>query len=311
MFNDLQRQGVGLVGANGFIGSAILRALLHRGIAPRALCGPIESPRSLPVGVDFVTCDLADAERLKSWVSGLEVVIHAAGPPSVQRSFEMAEQYVRVHVEGTAALLRACRMAKVNQLVYISSAEVYGRPEANPVAETHRLQARSPYAAAKIGAEKIIEAHVESFGLEAVILRPFSIYGPHFHSDSLLSKVVSTANSGCIRLRDLRPVRDYCYVGDLAAAVLQACGIGEDKLRIINIGSGVGTSVADFAEVVLRTLGLNIPIVEDPFDSRPGQSEIFELVADITTAHDVLGWRPTTDLQEGLRLTLSVGPGKI
>ena len=311
MFNDLQQQGVGLVGANGFIGSAILGALLHRGIAPRALCGPIESPRSLPAGVDFVTCDLADAERLKSWVSGLEVVIHAAGPPSVQRSFEMAEQYVRVHVEGTAALLRACRMAKVNQLVYISSAEVYGRPEANPVAETHRLQARSPYAAAKIGAEKIIEAHVESFGLEAFILRPFSIYGPHFHSDSLLSRVVSTANSGCIRLRDLRPVRDYCYVGDLAAAVLQACCIGEGKLRIINIGSGVGTTVADFAEVVLRTLGLNIPIVEDPVDSRPGQSEIFELVADITAAHDVLGWRPTTDLQEGLRLTLSVGPGKI
>ncbi len=311
MFNELQEQSVGLVGANGFIGSAILAALLHRGIAPRALCGPIESPRSLPLGVQFVACDLADAERLQSWVSGLKVVIHAAGPPSVQRSFEMAEEYVRVHVEGTAALLRACRMAKVNRLVYISSAEVYGRPEANPVAETHRLQARSPYAAAKIGAEKMIEAHVESFGLEAVILRPFSIYGPHFHSDSLLSRIVSTAQSGCIRVRDLRPVRDYCYVGDLAAAVLQACFIGQDKLQIINIGSGVGTSVADFAELVVRTLGLNIPIMEDPVDSRPGQSEILELVADIKDAHDILGWRPSTDLRGGLGLTLSVGPVKI
>jgi nucleoside-diphosphate-sugar epimerase len=311
MFNELQEQTVGLVGANGFIGSAILGALLHRGIAPRALCGPIENPRSLPLGVQFVACDLADAERLQSWVSGLKVVIHAAGPPSVQRSFEMAEEYVRVHVEGTAALLRACRMAKVNRLVYISSAEVYGRPEANPVGETHRLQARSPYAAAKIGAEKMIEAHVESFGLQAIILRPFSIYGPHFHSDSLLSRIVSTAQNGCIRVRDLRPVRDYCYVGDLAAAVLQACFIGQDKLRIINIGSGVGTSVADFAELVVRTLGLNIPIMEDPVDSRPGQSEILELVADIKGAHHVLGWRPSTDLRGGLRLTLSVGPVKI
>src|SRR5450759_608744 len=308
MFNDLQKESVGLVGANGFIGSAILRSLLQSGIAPQALCGPTENPRSLPGGVEFVTCDLADVERLKSWVSGLDVVIHAAGPPSVQRSFEIAEEYVRVHVEGTAALLRACRMAKVNRLVYISSAEVYGRPEANPVAETHRLQARSPYAAAKIGAEKMIEAHVESFGLRAVILRPFSIYGPHSYSDSLLSRVVSPAKSGCIRVRDLRPVRDYCYVGDLAAAVLRACCIGEERLRTINIGSGEGTSVADFAELVLRSLGLNIPIVEDRSDSRPGQSEIFELVADITTAHDVLGWRPETDLQEGLRLTLSVEP---
>jgi len=311
MFSDLQKESVGLVGANGFVGSAILRALLHRGIAPRALCGPIDSPRSLPLDVDFVTCDLADGERLRSWVSGLEVVIHAAGPPSVQRSFEMAEEYVRIHVGGTAALLRACRMAKVKRFVYISSAEVYGRPEANPVAETHRLQARSPYAAAKIGAEKMIEAHVESFGLEAIILRPFSIYGPHFHSDSLLSTVVSTAKSGCIRVRDLRPVRDYCYVGDLAAAVLQACCIGEDELRTINIGSGVGTSVAHFADLVLRALGLNIPVVEDRLDLRPGQSEIFELVANITTARDVLGWFPATNLLEGLRITLSGEPGRI
>jgi nucleoside-diphosphate-sugar epimerase len=307
MLNDLQKQSVGLVGANGFIGSAILRSLLQSGIAPQALCGPAENTKSLPGGVEFVTCDLADVERLQSWVSGRDLVIHAAGPPSVQRSFEMAEEYVRVHVEGTAAMLRACRMAKVSRLVYISSAEVYGRPEANPVAETHRLQARSPYAAAKIGAEKMIEAYVESFGLRAVILRPFSIYGPHHHSDSILSRVVSTAKSGCIRVRDLRPVRDYCYVGDLAAAVLRACCIAEDRLRIINIGSGEGTSVADFAERVRRSLGLNIPIVEDGSDLRPGQSEIFELIADITTAHDVLGWRPETDLQEGLRLTLSVG----
>ena len=141
--------------------------------------------------------------------------------------------------------------------------------------------------------------------------QPFSIYGPHFHSDSLLSRIVSTAQNGCIRVRDLRPVRDYCYVGDLAAAVLQACFIGQDKLRIINIGSGVGTSVADFAELVVRTLGLNIPIMEDPVDSRPGQSEILELVADIKGAHHVLGWRPSTDLRGGLRLTLSVGPVKI
>jgi nucleoside-diphosphate-sugar epimerase len=311
MSNDLHKQNIGLVGANGFIGSAILRALLHRGIAPQALCGPIASPRSLPADVQFVTCDLADADRLESWVAGLEVVIHAAGPPSVQRSFEMAEEYVRVHVEGTAALLRACRIAKVNRLVYISSAEVYGRPEINPVAETHRLQARSPYAAAKIGAEKMIEAHVESFGLRAVILRPFSIYGPYFHSDSLLSRVVSTAKRGCIRVRDLRPVRDYCFVGDLAAAVLQACFIPEDKLQIVNIGSGEGTSVADFAELVLRSLGLNIPMVEERLDSRPGQSEIFELIADITTAQNVLGWLPATSLLEGLRLTLAVEPGRV
>jgi nucleoside-diphosphate-sugar epimerase len=305
MFNDLEKQRVGLVGANGFIGSAILRSLQQSGTSPLALCGPVRMPRPLPAGIECVACDLADVERLRSLVSGLDLVIHAAGPPSVQRSLEMAEEYVRVHVQGTTALLDACRIAGVRRLVYISSAEVYGRPEANPVAETHRLQARSPYAAAKIGAEKMVEAHVESFSLQAVILRPFSIYGPYAYSESLFSRVVSTAKTGCIRVQDLRPIRDYCYVNDLAAAVLRACCTEAEGLRIFNIGSGSGTSVTDFAKLVAQAMSLDISIVEDRTNSRPVQSEIFELVADIKAARDVLGWIPETDLLNGLRLTLS------
>ena len=309
MFHDLQKQSIGLVGANGFIGSVLLRALLHAGIAPRILCGPTENLRPFPQGVEFLTCDLANADGLESWVSGIEVVIHAAGPPSVRSSFEMAQEYIHVHVGGTAALLRACQMADVKQIIYISSAEVYGRPQVNPVSETHRLQARSPYAAAKIGAEKMIEAYVESFGLRAVILRPFSIYGPGSSPDSLLARVISTANHGCVRVRDLRPIRDYCYVGDLAEAVLLACRIRDEGLRIINIGSGKGTSVGDLAKLVLQSMGHDIPVMEDQVDVRPAQSEIFELVADIATARSVLEWCPKTDLEEGLRSTLSAELG--
>jgi nucleoside-diphosphate-sugar epimerase len=305
---DFQKETVGLVGGNGFVGSAIPDCLLHQGITPRVLCGPLESPRSLPDGVSSTECDLTDAGCLASWISGLRVVIHAAGPPSVKRSFEMADEYVRVHVGGTTSLLRACRMAKVRRLIYISSAEVYGRPEISPVPENHRLQARSPYAAAKIGAEKMIEAHVQSFDLDAIILRPFSIYGPHFHTESLLSRIVSTAKEGWVRVRDLRPVRDYCFLRDLATAVFQACCLQEGKLRAINIGSGKGTSVADFAKLAVRALGLDVPIMADRVDPRPGESEIFELVADITAAHEILGWHPEIDLAAGLRLALSTDP---
>jgi len=220
MFNDLRNRRVGLIGANGFVGSAVLHALIRSGVTPLALCGPSVSPRPIPDGIKSLSCDLTDAEGLKTWISTLDVIIHAAGPPSVQRSFEMPEEYVRVHVQGTAAVLRACHESKVRRLVYISSAEVYGRPRVNPVPESHRLQARSPYAAAKIGAERMIEAYAESFGLEAVILRPFSIYGPNSTPESLLGTIIAMAHGGSVRLRDLRPVRDYCYVGDLAKAVV-------------------------------------------------------------------------------------------
>jgi nucleoside-diphosphate-sugar epimerase len=305
MFNDLRNCRVGLIGANGFVGSAVLHALIRSGVTPLALCGPSVSSRPIPDGIKSLTCDLTEAEGLKTWISTLDVIIHTAGPPSVQRSFEMPEEYVRVHVQGTAAVLRACHESKVRRLVYVSSAEVYGRPRVNPVPESHRLQARSPYAAAKIGAERMIEAYAESFGLEAVILRPFSIYGPNSTPESLLGAIIAMAHSGSVRLRDVRPVRDYCYVGDLAKAVLQASCLVAEKLEILNIGTGRGTSVADFAALALRSMGLDLPVGEERSSARPGQSEIFELVADICKARDVLGWCPETDLEQGLRHALA------
>jgi nucleoside-diphosphate-sugar epimerase len=308
MVNNLRKHRVGLIGANGFIGSAVLHALIRSGVRPLALCGPSASPRPIPGGIRSVTCDLTHAEGLKSRISKLDVIIHAAGPPSVQRSFEMPEEYVRVHMQGTAAVLRACHESAVCRLVYISSAEVYGRPTVNPVCENHPLQARSPYAAAKIGAEKMIEAYAESLGLRAVILRPFSIYGPNSTPESLLGTIVGMARGGSVVLRDLRPVRDYCYVGDLAKAVLQATCLVAEKLEILNIGTGKGTSVADFAALALRSMGTNLPVIEERAFARPGQSEIFELVADISKAQTALRWSPETDLESGLRRIFALRP---
>jgi len=295
-----QSRRIGLAGANGFIGSAILRHLRGMGLSPRTLCGPGLSELDCP---NCLSCDLTDTEHLKHWVGGLEVVIHAAGPPSVRQSFEMPEEYVRVHVQGTTALLQACRSAQVKKVVYLSSAEVYGRAETSPVAETHRLQPRSPYAAAKIAAEKMIEVYVESFGLSAIVLRPFSIFGPNPTSESLFGTILSMAKQGCIRLHDLRPVRDYCYVDDVAVAVSRACSLRDNGLKFFNIGTGKGTSVADFAQCVLHALHLDLPVIEERSRSRH-RSEIFDLVADATAAQDILGWTPKINLDDGLRLAI-------
>jgi nucleoside-diphosphate-sugar epimerase len=310
MVNELRNQHVGLIGANGFIGSATLRALLRVGVTPRALCGPDTRPFSTSSGIDALVCDLTDADQLEPWVSGLDVIVLAAGPPSVRASFEMPEEYVRVHVQGTAAVLHACQKMNVRRLVYISSAEVYGRPVANPVGEGHRLQARSPYAAAKIGAEKLIEAYADSYGLSAVVLRPFSIYGPNPTPESLLANIITMAKRGCVTLANLKPVRDYCYVEDLASAVLLSASLLSDKLQIFNIGTGKGTSVADLAKLVLHLMDAHVPLLEDNGHMRPGESEIFELVADVSRARTVLGWQPDVDLEQGLRQVLRPLPGQ-
>jgi UDP-glucose 4-epimerase len=305
MRNSLRQTRIGLVGGNGFIGSAILQALLRWGGKPRVLCGPCAKPRPIPEGIETVTCDLNDEVRLNSWATGLDVIIHAAGPPSVWRSFQIPGEYARIHVQGTTSLLQACVQGKIERLVYISSAEVYGRPEVSPVSETHRLQARSPYAATKIGAERMIEAYVESLGLKAVVLRPFSVYGPDPTPESLLATIIKSVQAGKAELRDLRPIRDYCYVEDLAIAVLRAISLSLPKLAILNIGSGKGTSVAEFAEIVSRCMGSNVIFAEEGPRERPVAGESFRLVADITRARDVLGWLPEVSLEEGIRRSVA------
>lgn len=308
MVNDLQGQRIGLIGANGFIGSAILDALIRSGVTPRALCGPGARSRRIPDSVQCTVGDLCETDGLMAWASGLDTIIHAAGPPSVRRSFEIPEEFARVHVQGTTTVLHACSMNGVGRLLYISSAEVYGRPEVNPVPESHRLQARSPYAAAKIGAEKMIEACVESFGLNAIVLRPFSIYGHEPPAESLLANILALAETGAVQLRDTRPIRDYCYVGDLADAVLQAVRFKRAGLHVFNIGTGKGTSVADFATLVLHAAGKERIVIEDRAESRAGQSEIFELVADVSRAREALGWQAATSLENGLRQVLLSKP---
>src|SRR5207248_5272523 len=142
------------------------------------------------------------------------------------------------------------------------------------VGEDHPLSARSPYAAAKIGAERLIESYVHAFDLRAVILRPFSIYGPAASPESLIPTIIGMARRGLpVELRDLLPVRDYSFVTDVAEAIAGACCLENRELEIFNIGTMRGTSVERVAELILDALGLICPIREIGNRDRPGKSE--------------------------------------
>ena len=254
--------------------------------------------------------DICDTAALAKLVADVDAVVHLAGPASVAASFQDPARTVRVHAEGTAAVLQACHAGGVRKLVYISSAEVYGQPLRSPVSEQHPLGARSPYAAAKIGGEKLIEAWGHAFGLRAVILRPFSIYGPGASPESLIPRIIGMARRGLpVVLRNLKPVRDYCFVTDVAEAVALACSVQRSELDIFNIGTMRGTSVQRVADLILEVLGVSCPIREDGDRDRPGKSEIYELIADNRRAREVLGWQSAVPLETGLRMTID-GAGR-
>ena len=302
MLHEIEGKKICVTGAGGFIGSAVVEALLRNGAKVRALAGaPDDAVRDLPREVMMLKGEITDGALMLDLMTGVDVVIHIAGPPSVAASFDMPAEYARIHVGGTATVLDACRRLPVRRLVYLSSAEVYGQPRTNPVREDHPLQARSPYGAAKIGAEKFIESFALAFALEAVILRPFSIYGPGLSSESLIGTILRQARAGdSVKLASLEPIRDYCHVKDLAEAILRACTAQVSTCNAINIGTGVGTSVAEVAKLILRLFDREAAVIEQAKRRRPASSDIHCLIADTAKSREVLGWTPTYTLKRGL-----------
>ena len=301
----LRGLAVVVTGAGGFIGSALAAGLLARGATVRALAGaPGQDTSKLPAAVEPVHADIGDQAMLDHLAADASVCFHLAGPPSVAGSFGAPAEYARVHVLGTMAMLEACRRAGVRRFVYLSSAEVYGRAGTEPVAEDRPPAPRSPYAAAKAAAEQYVGAWGRASGLECVVLRPFSVYGPGLAGHSVLGTILrQVCGREEIVLADLRPVRDFVFLDDVVEGILRAAVLPVPG-RTFNLGTGVGTSVEALAGTAMRAVGVTVPLRCDPALRRPSEAEIHHLVADPAGAAEALGWRAHVGLEEGLRRTI-------
>jgi nucleoside-diphosphate-sugar epimerase len=304
---SLAGRNVVITGAGGLIGAAVTRALVECQAAVRALLGPSSADvASPPDSIQGVYGEVDNPGLMTDLVRQADVVIHLAGPPSVAGSFTAPVEYARVHTMGTVTLLEACRQHGVSRFLYISSAEVYGQPAVNPVPEDHPLCPRSPYGAAKVSGEAFVQAFTRASAMEAVILRPFSIFGPGTPTRSVLGTIVTQACRGeAIQVMDGRPVRDYCFIDDLVDVIL-LCSTAPlpQSCRVYNIGSGIGTSVSCLARRVLDALGRDLPMLVVPRRDRPPVADILELVSDPTRAHRELGWHTKISLKVGLQRLL-------
>jgi UDP-glucose 4-epimerase len=293
-----------VIGGAGFIGSHVARELITSGTRVRILAGPPKESRSIDFAADAcIHSDIADSKQLFSLLAGAETVVHAAGPASVTESFDREAEYMRVHVAGTGVVLHACQSAGIKRIVYISSAEVYGNAGEGFVSESRPPIALSPYGAAKIGGEQLVCSAAFRGLIEAVVLRLFCVYGPGMSQSGVVGQILAQVTRGdCITIRDARPVRDFCYVNDVAGAIVRACTIPIDQLAIINVGTGKGTSIGELAALAAKVGGA--PGVQEAGEKRPSSSEIFCSVADTRAAKELLDWQASTSLREGLAQTL-------
>ena len=306
---------VALTGAAGLIGHAAHELLVARGQPPQGHAGPahLRGTESAPADA-YLWGDLTDADLLAAAFEGATAVVHLAGPSSVAASFVDPAGAVSAHAGGTAAVVRAAALSgTVRRVVVASSAEVYGIPRTERVAEDHPLDPLSPYAAGKLGAEAAARSLALAHGLELVLLRPFAVYGERSPAWSLVGSAVRRALAGGpLTMTSLDRVRDLVHVDDVAAAFVAAATAPLDGAQIItaNVCTGVGTRVDELARTVLAATGNTSDLVEAPASPvtaadvlqgrRPASSDPMRLVGDPAHAGTALGWTAQRSVADGI-----------
>lgn len=301
-----------ITGAGGFIGSHLTERLIELGAKTRAMVH-YRSDNSwgwLNASVhkdeiEVIPGDIRDGESVLQAVRGVNVVFHLAALIGIPYSYHAPLSYVRTNIEGTLNVLHAARELGVERVVHTSTSEVYGTARYVPIDEGHPLQGQSPYAASKIGADKLAEAFFLSFGVPVVTLRPFNTFGPRQSARAIIPTIITQCLVGStVCLGNVHPTRDFNYVANTVEGFLQAISSPDAIGRAINIGSGREVSVKDLASLIGSMVNRTIAIHTEEERLRPENSEVERLLADSTMARKILGWEPAVSLEEGLQLTV-------
>lgn len=301
-----------VTGAAGFIGSHVVERLVADGADVRAFCQ--YNSRSAAGWLDEIDCrnqinvvfgDVRDPTSIDRAVAGCSTVLHLAALIAIPYSYEAPRSYVDTNVTGTLNVLESVRRHDVHRLVHTSTSEVYGTPAAVPITEDHPLRAQSPYSASKIAADKLVEAWALSYGVPAVVLRPFNTYGPRQSLRAVIPTVIAQLLSGAktLRLGDLGPRRDFTFVTDTVDGFCRAATADLPPGQVVQLGTGHAVSIRELVHLALDVTGSSAEVVEDPDRVRPPPSEVQILLSDPQRALELLGWRPTVDLVTGLRST--------
>lgn len=308
---------VAVTGADGFIGSHLVEALLSRGFRVRALAqynsfnnwGWLEDVvRNRPEGdaaLEIMTGDVRDANFCREFVKGCGTVFHLAALIAIPFSYVAPDSYVDTNVKGTLNMCQAARDAGIDRLVVTSTSEVYGTAQYVPIPETHPRQPQSPYSATKIGADAIALSFYNAFELPVVIARPFNTYGPRQSARAIIPTIISQIASGMttIKVGDLSPTRDFNFVEDTCRGFIALGDAPDVEGREINIATGTEISMADTLATIARVMGREVNFEVDPARLRPSKSEVRRLCGDNTVITTLTEWRPQVSLEEGLART--------
>jgi UDP-glucose 4-epimerase len=300
-----------VTGGAGFIGSALVRALLSAG-TPRVTVidnlssGRLANLEEVAGRVEFVHADIRDYNAIHPLIAGAKHVYHLAAIPSVPRSIEDPVPSHESNIDGTFNLYRACAAQGVDRVVYAASSSAYGDTDVLPKVETMTPNPLSPYAAQKLMGEYYGQVFTQCFGLDVVSLRFFNVFGPRQDPSSPYSGVLSIFMTCLLERRaptifgDGEQSRDFTYVDDVAALLLKAAQAPGVAGRTYNAGNGGRYSLNETWRLLCRIEGVEIEPNYGP--ARPG--DVRHSQAGTAAAMRDLGHAPRFSFEEGLRRTL-------
>ena len=303
-----------VTGAGGFIGSHLVERLVELGAQVKAFVrynsrndwGLIEN---LPVHIrnelEVVAGDLKDFGAVRDAVKDTEIVFHLGALIAIPYSYINPGDVVQTNVIGSLNILNASKEYGVEKVIHTSTSEVYGTAQYVPIDEKHPLQAQSPYAASKIGADKLAESFHLSYDLPVTIIRPFNTYGPRQSARAVIPTIIMQALSKDeVRLGAMHPTRDFTYIEDTVEGFIKIAESPKSVGEVINIGSGQEISIGDLADKIVSLIDRDVEVLFDATRIRPEKSEVNRLLADNSKARELLQWEPKISLDEGLRKTI-------
>ena len=288
-----------VTGAAGFIGSQLAERLLDGGHEVVAIdCFTDYYDPALKeenaAGLDVIRVDLAE-EDLD--LDGVDGVFHLAGQPGVRSFGDVFEEYVRRNLLASRRVFEAAAGAGV-RVVFASSSSIYGDAERYPTPEETEPRPISPYGITKLGCEHLAHAYARGFGLDAVVLRYFTFYGPRQRPDMALARIADAlARGSSFELYgDGLQSRSFTYVADGVEATMAAMERAPAG-SVYNVGGGEEATMREAIATLERVSGRTLDLVESP----SAAGDVRRTSADATRIERDLGWRATTTLEDGLR----------
>lgn len=301
-----------VTGAAGFIGSHLSEALLERGHEVIGLDSltdfyDVAQKRQNLMdvtreGFRFVEEDLGDCD-LGALLEGVSVVFHHAAQAGVRTSWGgRFGEYIQRNIDATQRLLEAVKERPLRKFIYASSSSVYGRAEVGTMDEGIRPEPLSPYGVTKLAAEHLVQLYHWSYGLPAVSLRYFTVYGPRQRPDMAFHRFIRQALLGqpVEIYGDGRQTRDFTFVQDVVAANLAAMD-SELSGEVLNIGGGSRIDLLGVLEILEGLMGQPIQRVH----SGTMRGDMRHTSADVGRARRLLGYQPKATLALGLERQLA------